>query len=227
MKNFCKPIARVETFIKPTANHLDKALTLAAALLLFTALLVAMTGCATGSEESAASEDFATSGSDEADQRAEQMMAKEAQVEGAQDEAEKEKAKTLYIRLGGKAGVEAIVDDAVNRVLVDPRVNVTRADMDGGFFSSGPTTFKVTPKSTATLKKHIEAFIALAAGGPAQYDGPEIRSAFADREFSNIEFDAAIGSLQATMDKLGVPDQEQRELLAIIETTREQVVEVR
>jgi len=40
---------------------------------------------------------------------------------------------------------------------------------------------------------------------------------------SNANFDAAIGDLKASLDKLGVPTEEQKELLAIIESTRPQV----
>jgi hemoglobin len=196
-------------------------------VVLIGAVLIAAVGCASAADGTAEAEEFATSGSAEADQRAEQVMAKEAQAEGADDDDTENKSKTLYARLGGEEGVKTIVDDAVDRVLVDPRVNVTRDGIGGGFFSSGPKTLEVNNSNTSEIKKHVAAFIALAAGGPAAYDGPEIRSAFAEREFSNIEFDAAVGCLQATLDKLAVADQEQRELLAIIETTREQVVEVR
>ena len=38
---------------------------------------------------------------------------------------------------------------------------------------------------------------------------------------SNPEFDAAIGDLKASLDKLQIPNKEQKELLAIVESTRE------
>ena len=44
---------------------------------------------------------------------------------------------------------------------------------------------------------------------------------------SNAEFDASIGDLKATLDKFAIPTAEQKELLAIIESTRSQVVEER
>ena len=44
---------------------------------------------------------------------------------------------------------------------------------------------------------------------------------------TNAEFDAAVGDLKATLDKVGIADQEQKELLAIIESTRVQIVEER
>ena len=198
----------------------------AAFALLGLLLAVAVLQSCAGAGEKASEEDFATSGSPEADQRAEQAMAKEAIIKGAEAD-EEEKQKSLYLRLGGDDGIDAIVDDAVDRALADPRVNATRAGKDGGWFGSAADAWKKSPQNVATLKKNITAFIALTAGGPAKYQGPELETAFADMQFSNVEFDAAIGCLQASMDRLGVADQEQKELLAIIETTREQVVEVR
>jgi hemoglobin len=44
---------------------------------------------------------------------------------------------------------------------------------------------------------------------------------------SNAEFDAAIGDLKASLDKLRIPNKEQKELLAIVESTRPEIVEVR
>jgi len=41
---------------------------------------------------------------------------------------------------------------------------------------------------------------------------------------TNTDFDASVGDLQATLDVLGVETQEQKELLAIVESTRPQIV---
>jgi hemoglobin len=46
-------------------------------------------------------------------------------------------------------------------------------------------------------------------------------------KITNAEFDAAVGDLKATLDKFQVPTDEQKELLAIVESTRPQVVEER
>ena len=41
---------------------------------------------------------------------------------------------------------------------------------------------------------------------------------------SNPEFDAVMGDLKASLDKLKVPNVEQKELLAIVESTRPEIV---
>jgi hemoglobin len=67
-------------------------------------------------------------------------------------------------------------------------------------------------------------FLTLATGGPAHYEGKEIQATHSDMKISNPEFDAALGDLKASLDKLQVPNKEQKELLAIIESTRPQIV---
>jgi len=44
---------------------------------------------------------------------------------------------------------------------------------------------------------------------------------------TNPEFDAALRDLEATLDKLQIPNKEQKELLAVIETTRPEIVQER
>ena len=197
--------------------------------------LALCTGCLGGGQtEAPADDDFSTSGSPEADQRAEQQLAKDAQVEGTGDEADADESgpqpdaeKSLFDRLGGESGVSAIADDFVDRALADPRVNLERRGLDGGWLGSAPGPWEPGPDGIEQAKKLIVEFVATASGGPVGYSGPPIQEAFAGRAFTNIEFDAAVGNLQASMDKLGLADQEQKELLAIMETTREQIVEVR
>ncbi len=77
------------------------------------------------------------------------------------------------------------------------------------------------------LKKHITQFITLSTGGPSFYDGKEMKQAHTGMHITNAEFDASVGDLKATLDKVRVADKEQRELLAIIESTRTQIVEER
>ena len=80
-------------------------------------------------------DEFFTSGSRQADQRAEQRVAKDQQLKGeAGDERGKDEAsnasqkkdKTLFGRLGGEQGINAIVEDFVPRAMADPRVNWER-----------------------------------------------------------------------------------------------------
>ena len=196
--------------------------------------------------------DFFTSGSREADQRASQRMAKEEQLngsgEGTGEKGVKKAAKggseganeggtnraaqaegkmALFDRLGGEQGLTKIVDDFMPRLLQDPRVNWQRNGVKHHSFSlkgSETVSWSGTPDNVAVLKKHLVQFLALATGGPAQYEGKEIKATHANMQISNPEFDAAIGDIKASLDKLQIPNKEQKELLAIIESTRPLIV---
>ena len=78
--------------------------------------------------------------------------------------------------------------------------------------------------SDLNLKKHLVQFIVLATGGPVHYEGKEIKSAHAGMKIGNPEFDAVLGDVKASLDRLQIPNKEQKELLSIIESTRPQIV---
>lgn len=203
----------------------------------------ALIGCRSGKAEKQKDE-FFTSGSREADQRASQRMAKDQQIAGPEKDVKKAKPNaggtgsepqaaqaegklTLFDRLGGEAGLTAIVDDFTARALEDPRVNWQRKNVKrGGIFRRDQTAaaWNPTPENTARLKTHLVQFLALATGGPAKYDGKDITAAHAGMRIGNPEFDAAIGDLKASLDRHKIPSKEQKELLAIIESTRPQIV---
>jgi hemoglobin len=133
----------------------------------------------------------------------------------------------LYDRLGGQAGISNLVTDFTQRVLDDPRVNWTRHGVTGGSFSLHKRKSEMwnpTSENVERLKKHMVEFLALATGGPSEYTGKPIEASHAEMHISNPEFDAAIGDLKASLDRLKIPNKEQKELLAIVESTRPQIV---
>ena len=221
-------------------------------LVLVPAVIITMAGCGTG-KHSAKKDDFFTSGSREADQRATQRMAKNEQLSGSGEGAgEKGRKKVvsaqtrtnassggtntntviqvegklaLFDRLGGEVGISNIVADFIPRALNDPRVNWQRKGSKGSIFGrKDSTAWNATPPNVETLKKHLVQFFSLATGGPAHYEGKEMKSAHAGMHITNPEFDAAIGDLKASLDRLKIPNKEQKELLAIVESTRPQIV---
>lgn len=173
--------------------------------------------------------DFHTSGSREADQRAEQRIARDQQLKGESMDSDSTKA-ALFKRLGGEAGIEQITADFLDRALADPRVNWERKGVkSGGFLRMGRESETWDPNSAnrETLKKHFVQFLTLATGGPAKYDGRDMKQVHEGMAITNAEYDAAIGDLKATLDARGVGIDEQKELIAIIESARPQVVEER
>jgi hemoglobin len=202
-------------------------------------------------------DDFFTSGSREADQRAAQTMAKNEQLAGTGEGAGEKNVKkakvakpgdedssattnkaaqaegklALYDRLGAEAGISNIVADFLPRVLNDPRVNWERKGVSRQKFNwfgrnrdNKSVMWSATAQNKATLQKHLVQFIAITTGGPSKYDGKEIKTTHAGMHITNPEFDAVIGDLKASLDKLQIPNKEQKELLAIVESTRPEIV---
>ncbi|HWD93905.1 MAG TPA: group 1 truncated hemoglobin [Verrucomicrobiae bacterium] len=218
---------------------------------LFTVALLA-TGCGGGKAQKQ-STDFFTSGSRDADQRASQRMAQAEQLNGSGEGAGEKDVKkaiaptntnnvaaagtnqaaravgklSLYERLGAEAGISNIVVDFIPRAMQDPRVNWDRKGETVGGLSihhSKSVAWDASPQNVALLQNHMVQFLTLATGGPAHYEGKEIKQTHADMHISNAEFDATLGDLKASLDKLQVPNTEQKELLAIVESTRPLIV---
>jgi len=219
------------------------------ALLLLIAL-GATAGCGGGIAKKQ-NRDFFTSGSRDADQRASQRMAKDEELTGSGEGSgekgvKKAKARgnatssggtnqaaqvqgkmSLFERLGGEAGISNLVADFTSRVTQDPRVNWPRNGVKRGGFSvhsRQPVTWNATPENVAQLETHMVQFLVLATGGPAHYEGKEMKTSHAGMHITNPEFEAALGDLKATLDKLQTPNKEQKELLAIVESTRPEIV---
>ena len=132
-----------------------------------------------------------------------------------------------FERLGGDAGLTKIVDDFLPRAMQDPRVNWARLGVrPGGWVVHRKQAIGWSPseENVAQLKAHLVQFFSLATGGPSKYEGRDMKSVHSSMRISNPEFDAAVGDLKAALDKLQIPNKEQKELLAIIESTRPEIV---
>jgi len=186
---------------------------------LWLAGLVSLAGCAFGGNGD--NGDMPTSGDPEADQRAEQR------VRGDGDKDNRGSApQTLYERLGGEQGIAKIVDEMTQRVIADPRVNFERRNVREGWFGKYEP-WQASTENVERFKRHMVEFLSLAAGGPTKYTGRELGALHQGMRITNAEFDAMVGDIKVSMDRLGINQREQRDVLAIIETTRKQIVEER
>jgi hemoglobin len=116
--------------------------------------------------------------------------------------------KSLYDRLGGKEAITAVVDDFVGRVAADNRINK--------FFAKA---------NVPRLKSQLVNQICEASGGPCKYTGPDMKTAHRGMGITNTAFDALVGDLIATLDKLKVGEREQKELLAALGPMKNDIVE--
>lgn len=129
----------------------------------------------------------------------------------------KDKAgKTLYERLGGEPAITLVVSDFVDRTAANPKVNVTRKGVG--------REWQATPENVAKLKKLVTEFVCSAAGGPQKYTGRDMPSSHQGMNIKESEFAAAGDDLIASLKKYNVPKKEQDELMAIVGTTKKDIV---
>lgn len=178
-------------------------------------LLLALAACSSDGDREAS---VPTSGDPEADRRADLRV-------GAEDGKENKEGKTLYDRIGGEPVLTAIVDDMTTRVLADPRVNFERKDVKVNWIGSKYDSWDPNPENVARFKTRMVQFLSLASGGPVKYEGRDLHEAHKGMKITNNEFDAMVGDIKTSMDKLNIPAREKRDLLAVVETTRKQIVE--
>ena len=118
--------------------------------------------------------------------------------------------RTLYDRLGGRAAITAVVNDFVGNVARDKRIN--------GFFAK---------TDIPRLKRLLVQQICAGSGGPCQYEGRSMREAHRGLNIRNQDFDALVQDLVMSLNKFGVKQREQRELLALLGPMRKDVVQAR
>ena len=127
--------------------------------------------------------------------------------------------KPLYDRLGGEMMISAIVEDFVGEAASDPRVNFTRKGTSAEWIP--------TPDNVDKLKLHLTQYLEAASGGSQEYEGGDMRSVHANMEITNAEFDAIEADLAKSLAKYDEPPKETSELLAIVEATRKDIVQVK
>ena len=114
---------------------------------------------------------------------------------------------SLYSRLGGKAAIRLVVEDFVQNVAEDRRIN--------GFFGT---------TNIPRLKRLLVEQICQASGGPCRYSGRSMRAAHRGLGIGNADFNALVQDLGRSLNKYGVPAREQRELTAILLPLKREIV---
>jgi hemoglobin len=120
---------------------------------------------------------------------------------------------TLYERLGGVYPIATVVDDFIDRIMVDPRLNANPR-VDEAHHRVPPPGFKYL----------VTEMVCWASGGPQKYTGRSMYESHKDMKITPGEWDAFMDDLQQTLDKFGVPAQEKAELKAIVDSTRADIV---
>src|SRR3972149_2904010 len=120
---------------------------------------------------------------------------------------------SLYERLGGVYSIATVVDDFINRIMVDPRLNANPR-VDEAHHRVSPAGFKYL----------VTEMVCWAAGGPQLYTGRSMRDSHKDLMITDAEWQAFLEDFQQTLDKFSVPQSEQEELKAIVASTKADIV---
>ena len=120
---------------------------------------------------------------------------------------------SLYDRLGGTYGIAGAVDVLTDRLY--DNVSANRNPYVQAFHLM---------KGHAGFKFLVTAWSIEQTGGPKCYPGRDMRESHAHLQVSNFEFDIVATEIAATLFHVGVPPQEHKEFMAIIESFRSMIV---
>ncbi|HAD10699.1 MAG TPA: group 1 truncated hemoglobin [Porticoccaceae bacterium] len=114
---------------------------------------------------------------------------------------------SLYDELGGAAAIDAAVDIFYRKVLADDRVS---------------EFFDTTDMEAQHAKQ--KAFLTVALGGPNNYTGKDMREAHKHMNLNEGHFNAVAEDLIATLEELNVPQAKIDEVIAVVATTKNDVL---
>jgi hemoglobin len=120
---------------------------------------------------------------------------------------------TLYERLGGVYAIATVVDDFIDRIMDDHRLNAN-PKVDEAHHTVARAGFKYL----------VTEQVCAATGGPQRYTGRSMHDSHAHLDITAGEWDAFLDDLRQTLTKFNVPEAEQAELFAIVESTKTDIV---
>lgn len=120
---------------------------------------------------------------------------------------------SLYERLGGVYPIAVVVDDLIDRVMADPRLNANPL-VDEAHHKVPPAGFKYL----------VTEMVCWASGGPQKYSGRSMADSHKHLNITHAEWLAFMDDVKQTLDKFQVPGVEQKELQAIVESTYGDIV---
>jgi hemoglobin len=123
-------------------------------------------------------------------------------------------APALFERLGGSAGITALVDDIVALHMDNPVIRARfRPYLD-------------TPEKLAITKKHLCAFLEAGSGGTAEYCGRTMPDTHRGMNISEAEYMATIDDILAALRRHDIDEQTQKDVLAIAWSLKGDIIHV-
>jgi hemoglobin len=124
-----------------------------------------------------------------------------------------EQQQSLYDRLGGLAPISVVVSDFIETLVPDAILN------------ANPAIDAARKRVPAPyLKYHVTAMVCQATGGPCQYQGRGMKESHAHLNITEREWDRMVVLFKGVLTTHKVPAQETNELLAIVDSTKADIV---
>ena len=121
--------------------------------------------------------------------------------------------KPLYDRLGGVYSIATVVDDFIERLLVNDVLNANPAIKEAR---------ARVPK--AGLKFHVTTLVCEVTGGPCKYSGRTMKESHAKLNINEAQWQAMVVDFRKSLDNFKVPAREQQELITIVGSTKKDIV---
>ena len=119
--------------------------------------------------------------------------------------------KTLYERLGGYDTISAVANDLLPRMQADAQL--------GRFYQH---------RGEDGLKRSRQLlidFLCASSGGPLYYTGRDMKITHKGMKISESDWSAFLGHLNAMLDAFQVPQPEREEVVALMQSTKPDIVE--
>jgi len=119
--------------------------------------------------------------------------------------------KTLYERLGGYDAIAAVANDLLPRLRADPQL--------GRFWAHRGED------GVMREKQLLIDFLCASAGGPMYYRGRDMGPTHRGMRISESDWNVFLGHAAATLAKFQVPEAEQRDVVAFVQSIKNEIVE--
>lgn len=124
------------------------------------------------------------------------------------------KSSSLFERLGGSSGINALVEEIVALHMQNPTVRARFRP------------YLETPEKLGVTKKHLCAFLEAGSGGTAKYTGRNMQDTHRGMNINEAEYMAVTDDILAALRKHGIDEQTQKDVLAIAYSLKGDIMHV-
>jgi len=120
--------------------------------------------------------------------------------------------KTLFERLGGTAGITAIVDDVIEAHMNNPAINARFKP------------YKDQPERFAEIRQHTIEFFSAGSGGSVEYKGRDMPTTHQGMNISAAEYMHVIDDIMGVLGKHNIDDESKKDVLSILWSLKDSII---